>query len=128
MRRFGGAAHVVGACVIALLVLLPRASSERLPMHIFTTADRLAHNRVNRIQRDSRGFIWFCTDDGLSRWNGYEFQSYTRSEGLPHAHINDFLETSRGRVLDRDRRRTGSVLFRQADIAFYQRAKVLRYS
>lgn len=94
MRRFGGAAHVVGACVIALLVLLPRASSERLPMHIFTTADGLAHDRVNRIRRDSRGFIWFCTDDGLSRWNGYEFQSYTRSEGLPHAHINDLLETS----------------------------------
>jgi ligand-binding sensor domain-containing protein/signal transduction histidine kinase len=66
---------------------------ERLPLRVFSTADGLPHVRVNRIQRDSHGFLWFCTDGGLSRWNGYEFETYTKSDGLPHAHVNDFLET-----------------------------------
>lgn len=88
--------YVLKASVLWLLALAPFASSEQFPIHIFSTMDGLAHNRVNRIRGDSKGFIWFCTDAGLSRWNGYEFQSYTRSDGLPHAHINDFLETRRG--------------------------------
>lgn len=40
------------------------AVAERLPVRLYTTADGLAQNAVNRIARDSRGFLWFCTDEG----------------------------------------------------------------
>lgn len=74
----------------------PAASGERLPMHVYSTADGLAHNHVSRIRRDSRGFVWFCTDEGLSRWDGYGFKTYSTADGLPHAHVDDFLETRQG--------------------------------
>jgi ligand-binding sensor domain-containing protein/two-component sensor histidine kinase len=84
------------AYTLASLTLAFPAFCERLPIRVYSTADGLAHDRVNRIRRDSQGSIWFCTDGGLSRWNGYEFENYTTSDGLPHAHIDDLLETRRG--------------------------------
>jgi signal transduction histidine kinase/sugar lactone lactonase YvrE len=83
---------------LALLLLTPAldVAAERLPIRAFTTVDGLPHNRINRIVRDSRGFLWFCTADGLSRFDGYTFINYGTEHGLPHASINDLLETRAG--------------------------------
>ncbi len=70
--------------------------AERLPIKIYTTADGLAHNTVNRIVRDSRGFLWFCTAEGLSRFDGYSFINFGIDEGLPHSNVTDLLETRAG--------------------------------
>jgi ligand-binding sensor domain-containing protein/signal transduction histidine kinase len=70
--------------------------AEKLPLKIYTAADGLAHNSVNRIVRDSRGYLWFCTSEGLSRFDGYEFHSYGRRDGLAHRVVNDLLETRGG--------------------------------
>ena len=80
---------------IILLTALP-AHTERLPIKNYTTADGLAHNIVNKIVRDSRGFLWFCTADGLSRFDGYAFTNYGTNQGLPHASVNAILETREG--------------------------------
>jgi hypothetical protein len=84
-----------------LLLLLPLflptlARAERLPIKAYTTADGLAHNEINKIVRDSRGFLWFCTANGLSRFDGYTFTNYGTGQGLPHANVTDFLETRSG--------------------------------
>jgi len=73
------------------------APGETLPLKHFTTSDGLAHDRINRIVRDSRGLLWFCTAEGLSRFDGYQFKNYTRDEGMPHRSITDFLELPDGR-------------------------------
>ncbi len=86
----------VGWLALLLLAGVPNAGAERLPIRIYTTADGLAHNAVNRIVRDSRGFLWFCTDEGLSRFDGYAFSNFGTDQGLPHASVNDFLETRNG--------------------------------
>ena len=72
------------------------ANAERLPIRTYTIADGLPHNDINRIVRDSRGFLWFCTGEGLSRFDGYEFTNYGVSEGLPHPTVNNLLETRSG--------------------------------
>ena len=46
-------------------------SAEQLPIRTYTTTDGLAEDNVTRIVRDSRGFIWFCTGEGLSKFDGY---------------------------------------------------------
>jgi hypothetical protein len=68
----------------------------RLPIKTYTTADGLPRNLINRIVRDSRGFLWFCTGDGLSRFDGYTFKNYGTEHGLPHPFVNDFIETRNG--------------------------------
>ena len=70
--------------------------AERLPIKSYTVADGLAHNVINRIVRDSRGFLWFCTQEGLSRFDGYSFINYSTNQGLPHSGVNDLLETRAG--------------------------------
>ena len=71
-------------------------SAERLPLRTYTTADGLVSNRISRIVRDSRGYLWFCTEDGLSRFDGHSFTNYTIEQGLPNNDVNDLLETRNG--------------------------------
>src|SRR6266851_9198160 len=70
--------------------------AEQLSVRTYTTADGLPRDLVLRIVRDSRGFLWFCTADGLSRFNGYEFTTYGVEHGLPNPRVNDLIETRRG--------------------------------
>jgi ligand-binding sensor domain-containing protein/two-component sensor histidine kinase len=81
------------------ILLLTAASSvraERLPVRIYSSADGLAHNTVQCIVKDSRGFLWFCTPAGLSRFDGYAFRTFDVAQGLPAAGVNDLLETKAG--------------------------------
>ncbi|HEV8368601.1 MAG TPA: two-component regulator propeller domain-containing protein [Pyrinomonadaceae bacterium] len=94
---------IVGATLLTVscmtLSLLSGARSvfgQQLPVRTYTTADGLPRDLVLRIVRDSHGFLWFCTGDGLSRFNGYEFTNYGVEHGLPHPFINDLIETRRG--------------------------------
>src|SRR5712692_9967774 len=83
-------------CGSLLMVFAQCVFAERLPLKYYTTADGLAHNEVNKIVRDSRGFLWFCTADGLSRFDGYTFTNFGPDQGLPHANVTDLLETRSG--------------------------------
>src|SRR6266704_167264 len=83
--------------LLSLLLSMPAiVPAEQLPVRTYTTADGLPRDYVPRIVRDSHGFLWFCTGDGLSRFNGYEFTTYGVEHGLPHPFINHLLETRRG--------------------------------
>src|SRR5260370_41149088 len=83
--------------LILLSILSARSvSAEQLPVRIYTTADGLPRDLILRIVRDSHGFLWFCTGDGLSRFNGYGFTNDDVEQGLPHPIINDLLGTRRG--------------------------------
>ena len=75
----------------ALLLWQPLSlRAERLPITSYTVADNLAHTTVNRIVRDSRGLLWFCTLGGLSRFDGYTFTTFGVDDGLPDASVNDW--------------------------------------
>src|ERR1700685_3445397 len=81
---------------LALLLLAGSAIAQRLPLKSFTVADGLAHDAVNKIYRDSRGLLWFCTAEGLPRFDGYSFVTFGVNQGLPHPSVNDILETADG--------------------------------
>ena len=71
--------------ILIILTVVSPLKSELLPIRTYTTADGLAADRVHCIVPDSRGFIWFCTPEGLSRLDGYHFVSYGAKEGLANA-------------------------------------------
>lgn len=41
--------------------------------------DGLSNNKVNCVLQDKAGFIWFGTEDGLNRFDGYEFKVFRPS-------------------------------------------------
>ncbi|MEN8230498.1 MAG: two-component regulator propeller domain-containing protein [Bacteroidota bacterium] len=49
--------------------------------------DGLSHSLVNAVVEDSLGFIWFGTQDGLNRYDGYEFKTYLN--GFDHRSPSD---------------------------------------
>ncbi len=79
------------ACVLLCLA----AFGEELPVRVYTTADGLAGNTIERIVRDSHGYLWFCTREGISRFDGYEFRNFGADQGLP-VPDNDLVETPSG--------------------------------
>ena len=82
---------------IILLSIAPLfVQAERLPLKTYSTSDSLNSNEINKIFRDSRGFLWFCTAGGLSRFDGYSFINFATEDGLPDPVVNDLLETRTG--------------------------------
>ena len=64
--------------IISFAVVLSASPifAERLPLKIYTSADGLGSSFVSFLMRDQRGFMWFCTRDGLSRFDGARFVTY----------------------------------------------------
>jgi hypothetical protein len=56
----------------------------------------LPRDQINHVVQDSHGYLWFCTAEGLSRFDGYRFTNYGKEQGLPDRRVNDFLETRDG--------------------------------
>jgi ligand-binding sensor domain-containing protein len=72
------------------------AFGERLPIRVFTTADGLGSSFVDGVFRDSRGFMWFSTRDGLSRFDGSRFITYQIAEKNSPPGIEGVFESSKG--------------------------------
>lgn len=79
-----------------LLVFAGTLYAERLPVKTYTTADGLSGNRVYSILRDSRGFLWFATNEGLSRFDGLQFTNYGVEQGLPRRTVSELMEARNG--------------------------------
>ncbi len=62
----------------------------------------LAQSTVNCIFQDSTGFMWFGTDDGLNRFDGYSFVVYRHDPQDPqspsHNHITSLHQDSEGMI------------------------------
>jgi signal transduction histidine kinase/ligand-binding sensor domain-containing protein len=59
----------------------------------FSRSNGFPNNTVNSIYKDSRGFMWFCTDGGLVRYDSYSFITY-RHDSSDSTSISDDLVTS----------------------------------
>ena len=83
--------------LLAAILSMPVITrAERLPIKTYTTADGLPRDLITQIMQDSRGFLWFCTPEGLSRFDGYRFTNYGTEQGLSDRAVNDFIETHNG--------------------------------
>jgi len=52
------------------------AQQEDVKFGRITSKDGLSHNTVTSVIQDGRGFMWFATQDGLNRYDGYNFIRY----------------------------------------------------
>ena len=86
----------IATALLALLCFVSSALAERLPSTIFTTRDGLPHNTIRCVEPDSRGYLWFCTPEGLARFDGAVFRSYTTADGLPANSVTAIKERPDG--------------------------------
>lgn len=66
--------------------------------HVYTVDDGLPSNEVYDILEDSLGYLWFATDHGVSRFDGYNFKNYSTGDGLSHNTVFGFFEDTRHRI------------------------------
>lgn len=56
-----------------------------------TSEDVLSQGTVETIIQDDQGYIWLGTNDGLCRYNGYEFKIYKHDEELENSITNNYI-------------------------------------
>ena len=75
------------------------SSAQILEPHThFTVNDGLPSSEVYQIHQDNKGQMWFATDRGLCKYNGYEFISYSTKDGLTDNTIFGFYPQDDGTV------------------------------
>ena len=80
-----------------LFLVLPNyLQAGNLPLKLYTSADGLGSSFVNSISRDSRGFMWFATRDGLSRFDGREFTTYKIGKNGEAPGVENIYESENG--------------------------------
>ena len=89
------------AVLSALVLMVCAFTSQALEIRSlkFNTSNGLTDNTVRDIYQDSRGYIWFATFYGLSRYDGYNIAKYTPADGrlpIQEAQIRKLMEDSHG--------------------------------
>jgi ligand-binding sensor domain-containing protein len=64
----------------------------------YDTRDGLAGSTVYDMCQDKEGFIWFATENGLSRFDGTNFKNFSVKDGLPDNEVLRVFADSKGRV------------------------------
>lgn len=64
----------------------------------YDTKDGLAGSTVYDMCQDKDGFMWFATENGLSRYDGTNFVNFTVKDGLADNEILKVYPDSKGRV------------------------------
>jgi signal transduction histidine kinase/ligand-binding sensor domain-containing protein/DNA-binding response OmpR family regulator len=62
--------------LVIIFVFTASGTSQNLSFKNLTTENGLSNNKINDIIQDKAGFIWLATDDGLNRFDGYNFKVY----------------------------------------------------
>lgn len=78
------------------------AQEQSIRFEQITTEEGLSQSTINSILQDKRGFLWFATEDGLNRYDGYNFRVYRNDPSnelsLSNNRISTILEDKSGRL------------------------------
>jgi len=86
------------AAILLLLINNLFSQTNYLLFNHITTNNGLSNNVVNKIYQDSDGFMWFCTLNGLNRYDSYNVIVYKHDSGDKNSIgsniITDIIEVS----------------------------------
>ena len=76
-----------------------KASQSNYMFRHLTSSDGLSCNHVECILKDSRGYMWFGTEYGLNRFDGYRFKHFFKKD-IPYSsdNISSLQEDSWGNI------------------------------
>ncbi len=85
-----------GLFFIMALFIFSVTAGQHLSLRHITAENGLSQNSINCIYQDGKGFMWFGTQDGLNRYDGYEMISFRHdpadSNSISHSWIWDIIE------------------------------------
>ncbi|NGP87954.1 two-component regulator propeller domain-containing protein [Fodinibius halophilus] len=95
-------------CSFFLLLLMLSVTVSRgqvlqnTEFHQLTPVDGLSQRSVYAILQDEQGYMWFATQDGLNKYNGYEFTIYTHNAddrySISSNEVRTLYEDSKGNL------------------------------
>ena len=87
--------------LLVILVLLSNSYAQESNINFthYQLDQGLSDNNVTSITQDKQGFIWVATDNGLNRFDGYNFKVYRNNakdrSSLPSDYVNAvYVDTS----------------------------------
>ena len=80
------------ALIISLFTLLLPLCIKAQIGTLFNYTKNLSSSFVQQVYQDRQGFIWVSTANGLNRYDGYTFQTYTADNGLPIDYITCVIQ------------------------------------
>jgi hypothetical protein len=89
--------HILFACLILICIKSNAQPGEPIFKHI-TPADGLPSSEVYDVLQDHRGYMWFATDHGVARYDGYDFDVFTTEDGLVNNTVFNMMEDHYGRI------------------------------
>ena len=105
----------IAAAAIACVFSGSVFATPPLSVQRYSLEEGLSQQAVNAIVQDSEGFMWFGTEDGLNRFDGYEFRQLRHDRGnketLPNGWISSLVASDDGLWIATD---GGGVVFRSA--------------
>lgn len=73
-------------------------SAQQLPFKQYNRATGLPSDYILCMLQDRRGFLWFGTDRGASRYDGRSFKTYTAANGLGSNFVRRIFEDREGNI------------------------------
>jgi ligand-binding sensor domain-containing protein len=80
------------------LIFCGQLSAQTKLSRIYSVKDGLASNTVYNILVDKKGFLWFATDAGVSRFDGTSFTNFSAKDGLTDNDVFYMFEDDEERI------------------------------
>ncbi len=89
--------YILRYCFVLLFLCLTgflHAQEFRYQFKNYTASDGLPSSETYQVLRDASNYMWFATDHGVTRYNGYEFEKFN----LPDNSIMGLYEDGKKRI------------------------------
>lgn len=80
--------NVISFLFFIVLFFMTHLDSKGLCIRNYADKDGLSMNIGVSIVQDKKGYIWIATQNGLNRFDGFDFKHFTKEDGLPNNFVN----------------------------------------
>ena len=84
--------------LLRLSILTALAQQAEPVYRRYTVDDGLPSSMVYHVFQDSKGYIWFATANGVSRFDGYKFENFDLQSGLVDNDVFEIYEDYKQRI------------------------------
>lgn len=86
--------RILGVIVILIFIhinIYVSYSIDNINFKTISIEDGLSQSTVETMLQDSKGYLWFGTNDGLNRYNGYEFKVYKNNKNSQNSLVSNYI-------------------------------------